>query len=307
MGYSNPPQQITTDGTNRQGIFLSDQTFVYVHSSERFPDESQLFFFDLEKNKAKPITFQRGLIQNGFVSDQKLYYSSNTDELKESPEALRKFLQRLPSSVRNEALFHIPFGPQELYRSLIDGTSIERLTENKGFDGFPALLPDGNTLVFSRWTNGQLRLMTQKIGQPKVLRMAATTVGHDLGVSLAPNLKSLAWSRISPDFKSSQIVVSDAKFKNLRYATLEKGMNWSPAWHPNSKSILFSSRGSSQTDYDIYEVSLEKDCVRRITNLSGDEYYPSLSPNGKKILFTATHKGSAQLFSQKYPEPFRCD
>ena len=305
-----PPEaiKITTEGKNRQPIYVSNSGFVYISQGREHHKDPQLYFKDIEQKKEKQISHQRGHIANGFYFDgtNKLFFTSSTDEEKETPFILKKYLDRFPSSVKNDSFFQVNFAPQEVYESKIDGTQIKRLTHFSGYDGFPAYLPTQNRLFFSRWSRGKLSLYAKSLTKDLAPWKVTKTSGHDLGLQLAPDKKRFAWFRFSPDFKSSQIITSDSSFKNTTYLTLENGVNWSPTWHPNGKSILYSAKNSGHNNFDLYEVSLDGECKRQITAYSGDEFFPAISPDGKNILFTSTMSGNEQIYKISYPGVMSC-
>ncbi len=302
-------QMVTFLGKNRQPVFISNSTFVYVSSDRnRSQKDPQLFFKDLVRGKEKQITHQRGTLTNGFFVDEKghIFYSSTTDEEKESPYQLKKYLDRFPSSVKNDSFFHVDFSPQEIYYSKIDGSDIERVTKYSGYDGFPTYLPKKDRLYFSRWYNGQLSFFAQSLNKNSAPWKVNKTAGHDLGLQISPDEQNFVWFRFSPDFRSSQVVSADLNFKGTNYLTLENGVNWSPTWHPNGKSVIYSARNSNMKDFDLYEVSTDGECKRQLTGFTGDEFFPAISPDGKQILFTSTRSGSEQIYKIAYPGPLSC-
>lgn len=303
-----PAKRVTKKGKNRQPIFVSNSIFVYVSEGRKAHKDPQLYFKDLRDNKEKRITHQRGQLSNGVFNEKvgKIFYSSSTDEEKETPLALQKYLNRFPASVSNDQFFQIDFVPSEIYASRIDGTEIERLTQYSGYDGFPVYDQQKNQIYFSRWQNQRLNLYAQSLSKNMAPWKLTSTQGHDLGLQISPDQKSLLWSRFSPDFKSSQVVVSDSGFKNIRFLTLESGINWSPVWHPNGQSVIYSSKSGKGTNFDLFEVSLNGDCKRQITGYNGDEFFPAISDDGRTLLFTSTQSGNEQIYKLKYPGTFSC-
>ena len=301
-------KRITKNGANRQPIFISNSAFVFVSKSRKNHKDPQLYFHDLLEGKEKRITHQRGDLTNGFYFDKKgeIIYSSSTDEEKETPYVLKKHLDRFPASVKNDSFFHVDFRPQEIYKSQIDGSDVQRLTEFSGYDGFPIYLQSKDRLYFSRWNKGQLSLYAKSMSKNLAPWKVAKTAGHDLGLQISPTENQFIWYRFSPDFKSSQVLLSDLNFKSPLYLTLESGVNWSPTWHPNGKTVIYSARTNNQRDFDLYEVSVNGECRRQLTSFSGDEFYPTVSPDGRTILFTSTQAGREQIYKMGYPEPLEC-
>lgn len=300
---SPPAKQITNVGQNRQAQFITDEDIVFISRSRNDHKDPQLYFKNLRKNKEKRITHQRGEINGGVIVNNqgKIIYSSTTDEEKETPFILKNYLDRFPSSVKNDHFFHLNFAPQEIYASQIDGTKIERLTEYPGFDGTPTYLEDKDRIYFSRWTGQQISIFAKSLSKHIEPWKLMKTTGNDLGLQLSPNKRQFVWSRFSPDFKSSQLLLSDLNFKNPEFLTLESGINWSPVWHPNGKTIIYSARNGHKGDFDLHEVSADGKCTRQLTSYAGDEFFPSVSPNGHKLMFTSTKTGREQIHEITYP------
>lgn len=303
-----PSKVVVSQGNNRQPVFVSNTSFIYISKDRKYHKDPQIYFRDLKTGKEKRITYQRGQVAGGLVLDKqgKIIYSSSTDEEKETPESLKPFLERFPSSVLNDSFFHIDFSPQEIYTSKVDGSEIQRLTDYPGYDGFPSYLEKSDRLYFSRWVNGKLSFYAKPFGKNLEPWKVVSTAGHDLGLQLSPSQEQFVWFRFSPDWKSSQLLLSETSFKNQQFLTLETGFNWSPTWHPNGQSILFSSRTNNMKDFDLFEVTVDGKCQRQLTAYEGDEFFPTISPDGKIILFTGTQTGNEQIHQMEYPGTLSC-
>ncbi|MEM7646997.1 MAG: hypothetical protein AAF203_08815 [Pseudomonadota bacterium] len=305
-----PPEahRITKQGKNRQPVYISNSGFIYVSKGRSQHNDPQLYFKDIKQGKEKRITHQKGQLANGFyVNDAgQIFFTSTTDEEKETPYTLKKYLSRFPSAVKNDAFFQVDFSPQEVYQAQVDGSEIKRLTQYSGYDGFPAYLKNKDRLYFSRWSDGKISLYAKSLKRNLAPWKVTKTAGHDLGLQLSPKQNQFVWFRFSPDFKGSQILLSDLDFKNTTYLTLESGTNWSPSWHPNGRSVLYSAKNIAMNSYDLFEVSTDGKCKRQITSYAGDEFFPSVSPDGQNILFTSTMSGNEQIYRVRYPGPLNC-
>jgi Tol biopolymer transport system component len=306
---STESKQITKVGSNRQPLFISDDSIIFISSNRGFNKDPQIYFKNLTTGKEKQLSYQKGQISLGAYDSTStfIYYASSTDEEKESPYILKKYLDRFPTSVKNDDFFQIDFEPQEIYSSLLDGSQITRLTEHLGFDSSPTYLKSKDRIYYSSWQSNQLTFYAKSIKQSELAPWKVTkTAGNDLGLQISSDEKQFVWSRFSPDFKSSQILLSDPQFKDIQMLTLNSGISWSPVWNPNNQSIIYSARFKNKDDFDLYEVSRDGNCQRQITSEAGDEFYPTISPKGDKILFTSTKSGKEQIHQIDYPEPITC-
>ncbi len=303
-----PPKPVTTVGTNRQPLFIDNDQFVFVSSGRKNHKSPQLYIKKVSDAFEKRITHQSGQISSGhfIINDQTLIYSSSTDEDKEYPLALKETIDRFPSSVKSDYFIHADFSPQEIYQSSIDGIDIIRLTDNMGFDGFPVYNPSTRLLYFSSFNKGQISLYSKPLSETQGAVRLLKTNGHDWGLQLSQKNKKFTWSRFSPDFKSSQILIAGLDFRNPQFVTLESGIQWSPVWHPNGETIIYSAKAKNRSDFDLFEIKVDGECQRQITSYEGDEFFPTVSPDGEKILFTATLGGQEQIYKLPYPGPWSC-
>ncbi len=305
---SAPAEQITTRGQNRQALFISDQEILFISRDRKRDQDPQLYKKNLNSGDEIQTTYQRGTIQIGAILHDKkqILFSSSSDEDNESPLALKKYLDRFPSSVDQGGFVYVDFNPQEIYLSTFDGSKITRLTQWSGFDGFPAYKKQGNQIYFSRFSNKQLRLYTMQNEEDAKAWPVIKTDGHDLGVQVSPQSNSFVWSRFSSDFQTSQIFASNSVFKKTKILTPDFDLSWSPSFHPDGQSVIFSARNKEMANLDLFEVTVDGKCHRQLSSYEGDEYFPTVSPDGTKIMFTSTQSGSEQIFMIQYPGPLKC-
>ena len=303
------PEQLTSKGHNRQAVFVNNNSLLFLSKDRRYHKDPQIYFMDLKNKKEKRVTFQRGHIINGLwnSSNKTIFYSSTTDEDTETPFILKPYLDRYPASIDAGFFSPVEFQASEIYSSHINGTNITRVSQSPGFDAFPAYLAGKNLLYFSRLQDGRISIFKKHMKKKKKPSKVMTTLGHDLGLQASPLQNQFVWYRFSPDFKSSQLMISDPFFKNQKFVTLDPGIQWSPSWHPNGGSILYSAKRPHENQYDLYEISTkDHECQRKLTSLPGDEFYPVLSPDGKNLVFTSTVTGQEQVHKMPYPGPLSC-
>ena len=303
-------EQLTTLGKNRQPLIVDGQGILYISRDRKDHKDPQIYFKSFLTGEEKRLTFQRGHIINGLWlnKDQKIVYASSTDEEKETPFALRKYI-RYPASIDTHFFFHLSLKPTESYTSQVDGTNVKRISKHSGFDAFPAYIESKDKLLFSRLEKGKINIFSRPLKAAKRHsgKKLIDTQGHDLGLQLSPTQNHLVWYRFSPDFKGSQLMMSKNDFKDLKMLTADDGISWSPTWHPSEETIFYSARRGQDKSFNLYEVSVKKGCQRKITSLPGDEFYPTVSTDGLSILFTATKSGSEQIHKMPYPTPFECE
>jgi Tol biopolymer transport system component len=305
---SAPAEQITSRGQNRQALFVDNGQIVFVSRERKRNEDPQIYLKNLTNGQERQLTHQRGLVQISALlpKQNKIIYSSTTDEEKESPLALKKYLDRFPSSIDHAPFVFLDLSPQEIYISDLQGIEIERLTEWSGFDGFATYKSDGDQIYFSRLNKNKLGLYTQLNKVQSTAWPVLKSDAHDLGIQYSPQTQKFVWSRFSPDFNNSELMIADPRFKKVTSLTTLPGVYWGAQFHPNGKSVIYSAKLEPMNNFDLFEADIHGKCHRQISSFEGDEYFPAINPEGNKIIFTSTQAGGEQIFMMDYPTPLEC-
>ena len=81
----------------------------------------------------------------------------------------------------------------------------------------------------------------------------------------------------------------------IRRLTDNTGIDESPSWSPNGRSIAFaSSRGKENTE--IYVMDVDGDNLRRLTNHTSQDGHPSWSPDGHSIAFFSNRDDNEDIY-----------
>jgi formylglycine-generating enzyme required for sulfatase activity/Tol biopolymer transport system component len=148
-----------------------------------------------------------------------------------------------------------------------------RLTEQSGFDGYPAWSPDGASLAF-----GSEALIPRGTYLVDVADFLAAPVWSEPGLLAAFLGYPAAWS---PDgaflavegTQSVSIVSADGS----REVPLGEGRRLS--WAPDGRQVVFGRGG------DLYRANADGTGLLRLTDTPGDEYGPAWSPDGRQIAY----------------------
>ncbi len=114
--------QATFEGNNSlSSINLKPFQLAYTSNQRIAHNHSQGYLLDLETLSEKRLTYQDGDVIRPFWYQDKIIYSSTTDEIKERPNILQKVTGQTEPSY-------------EIYQSDIESSDIERLTNRPGRD-----------------------------------------------------------------------------------------------------------------------------------------------------------------------------
>jgi Tol biopolymer transport system component len=153
-------------------------------------------------------------------------------------------------------------GDLDIYTMNADGSGVERLTRELGYDGGPFFSPDGQWIVYRAY-------------HPS----ASEEVAH---------YKALLTQDLVEPMKMD-LYVMRANGSAQRRITRLGGASFAPSFFPDSQRIIFASNyespGSSR--FELYTVDRDGDRLERITFPGGFNAFPMFSPDGKKLVFAS--------------------
>jgi TolB protein len=76
----------------------------------------------------------------------------------------------------------------------------------------------------------------------------------------------------------------------------ERGLNYTPAFSPNGRTLLFTRSGEDGTDIFSYDLA-DDCCLQRLTaGRFADNLSPTFSPDGGRVAFVSTRAGLPQIY-----------
>jgi WD40 repeat protein len=265
--------QFTLDG--EEILFISEKRQAHRHP--------QLYAIDLGTFQERRLTFQDGHVFDAIAfSENEVSYSSTTDEYKERP------LLFYPEMAKQ------PFPSTEIYLANIQGVSIERLTQEAGFDGFihrHPLRPD--SILFSKWHQGHLQLW--QLNTKTKARILLRSV-KDRSVSNAhfsPLLKKWLWMETLAG-GDTEIWTGNSQFQkserlNLPFAKLKDAQ-----WIPDQVKISFLMSKENKTEALFWDI--ENQCLGSL--FTHDDLIHSLvwSPNKTHLAMGAVDDNQLNIY-----------
>lgn len=269
-----PDEQIfsmNADGTGRRLIStgLGRTTCSYFS-----PDEKHVFFSSTHEKNAGPqvkLDMSKGYLWK--VNPQFSLYRANADGT-----GLTKILDKRSyvaettiapdgSYMTFTGLFD---GDLDIYRSKLDGSDIQRLTTEYGYDGGPFVSWDGKSIVYRR--SPAFRTSEEREAYKALLK---------------ENL-------VRPGRMDLWIMKADGSGK--RQVTSLPGASFAPFLHPNNRQIIFCSNWEDPKgrEFDLYVVNVDGRGLRRITTSPGFDGFPMFSRDGKKLIWASNRHGKVQ-------------
>ena len=169
-------------------------------------------------------------------------------------------------------------GDLELYLMNPDGSGVEQLTDEAGYDGGAFFSLDGEWIVWraSRPTG-------------KALEEYRTLLADGL---IRPGKLELFIMKLS-ERKPMQITRNGAA-------------NFGPYWHPDGEHIIFSSNMDDPKgrNFDLYLVNIHSRETERVTTYEGFDGFPMFSHDGKTLVFASNRfgkvKGETNVFTAQW-------
>lgn len=215
---------------------------------------------------------------------------------------------------------HAPAGTlheaSQIYIMAADGAGVRRLTQNSHSDHFPALSPDGTTIVFD---SNRARAPGEPINTSDLFLMNSdgsrqTMLTRGSSASWSPDGSQIAFQASAsgngrPVKPYPGAAVSDGEIFVLRVMGLEaqgppRNLTNSPAaidedadWSPSGDLILFTSHGVEDdgVDSETAEIFVTRadgtGSPVRLTNNGEEERAPSWSPDGRLIVYMCRGDG----------------
>jgi Tol biopolymer transport system component len=159
----------------------------------------------------------------------------------------------------------------DLYLMRPDGSRAVRITHAHGYDGGPAISPDGKRVLFRADRDSSGRLQLFKL--------------------------DLVYDKSNPPE-----VVGTTRERQL---TKNTHVNIAPVWHPAGRWVMYANneQGNDNFELRLMRRSGAQDC--RITFTKGFDGFPTFSPDGSRLLWSSkrTADGTTQLFVARFKVP----
>ncbi len=167
-----------------------------------------------------------------------------------------------------------------------------QITDGTGPEFFPALAPDGKSLIYASRAKGNWDIYWQRVGGKTTVNLTKDSTADDTQPVYSPDGNYIA-------FRSERtphgIYVMEATSENPRRVS---DMGQHPSWSPDGKRLVvgadaFTSPTSrSVIPSALWLIDVTTGSKRLLTE--GDAVQPSWSPRGDRIAYWGLHPGSGQ-------------
>lgn len=297
--------QLTFGGQNAEAYWSKDGKHIVFQSLQPgFPDE-QIFLMNSDGTDKKLISTGKGRCTCSYLTpDNKFIYFSSTHERNEGPQKkldmskgylwmvnpdFAIYKHNLKTGVTEPVIKANGYlaettidpggrymtytsdkdGDLEVYRSRLDGTREQKLTDEAGYDGGPFVSWDGKKIVWRRdliESDDEMKdykgLLAQHLVRPSKL----------------------------------EIWIMDANGKNKKQVTNLQKASFAPFLHPDGKRIIFCSNFEDPKgrEFDLYLINVDGTGLEKVTHTGDFDGFPMFSRDGKKLIFASNRNGKVR-------------
>ena len=297
-------RQLTFGGQNAEAYFSANGRQLIFQRQESDSGCDQQYIMNVDGSGLRRVSSGKGRTTCGyfFAGDRRIVYASTAHVGAACPAPPDR------SQGYVWALYDY-----DLYTANANGSNLQRLTSNPGYDAEATLSPDGKTILFTSLRNGDLDLYTMNVDGSN-LRRLTTAVGYDGGAFFSHDGTRIVWRRSllataadSGDYTlllASNVVrptrmeiwVMNADGSDQRQVTNLGGANFAPFFTPDDRQIIFSSNHTNPRgrNFDLYLVNLDGTGLEQVTTDADFDGFPMFSPDGTKLVLASNRHGKAR-------------
>lgn len=201
-------------------------------------------------------------------------------------------------------------GGRDLYIMDVYSRQIQRLTNNGASNGSPAWSPDGYEIAFASDYADAYGIFVMRVDCKDSFEHCAKrlTLIDDYWYAApawSPDGKSIAFvttkdttSAFDDSLGNANIYIMNRDGSNLNRLTENPGEDYTPAWSPDSRSLVYSAQNIQfgKMELMIIDTQCSTDCIRLLFSDAVD-LMPAWSSDGSSIVFVDARDGSFEMYT----------
>ena len=196
-------------------------------------------------------------------------------------------------------------GGMDIFETRIDGAKPKRLTSADGYDAECGYSPSGESIVFTSDRNGSPDLYIMNADGGNV-RQLTNAPGYDGGPFYSPEGQRIIFRADRRQDDHLQLFVINTDGTGERQLTRHGPVvNWAPYWHPNGRSIIYTTSIHGHYNYEVYLLNIDTGRSQRVTFSARFDGLPVFSPDGSMMMWTSQRgrTGTSQVFLADFEGP----
>jgi Tol biopolymer transport system component len=298
-------RQLSFGGENAEAYFSSDGKQLTFQSTRDGRECDQIYSMNIDGSNVKMISTGEGRTTCSyfFPGSKRVLYSSTHLADKQCP----------PKPDFSRGYVWAVYPGFDIFTAKPDGSDLEQLTSEPGYDAEATISLDGKKIVFTSMRDGDLDIYTMDADGKNVRRLT-DQLGYDGGPFWSADGKQIVYRAHHPktdeekaDYTNLlkrnlirpsvlEIWVMNADGSNKRQITSNGKANFGPYFFPDGKRIIFSSNidDPGGRNFDLYLINIDGTGLERITYNETFDGFPMFSPDGKKLVFASNRNAKKQ-------------
>lgn len=300
-------RQLTFGGDNAEAYWSTDdEMLVFQATNNAWGVECDQIYVtrwkesNLEKDQADMASTGWGRTTCSYFlpGDSTIIYASTHEADTKCPAKPEK---------REDGKYVWPVYPSfDIYVAKLDGTVIDTLTHEPGYDAEATVSPKGDKIVFTSMRSGDLELYVMDIDGSNVLQIT-NELGYDGGAFFSPDGEKLIFRSSRPKTEEEiavyqgllaeglvmptemELYMCNADGSNLKKLTNLGKANWCPFFHPSGDKVIFASNHATERGFpfNLYMIDTTGNNLEQITHDKVFDAFPVFSNNGKHLVFSS--------------------
>ena len=287
---------LTFGGENAEAYWSADGKQISFQSTRDDLQCDQIFIMDADGGRPHLVSTGKGRTTCAyfFPDGKKILYASTHLTSPDCP----------PKPDHSKGYVWILYPSYEIFTANADGSGIQRLTDNWGYDAEATVSPDGSRIIFTSSRDGDFDLYTMRPDGSDLKRITKE-LGYDGGAFYSRDGKRIVWRASRPKTEAEkaayaellrdnairpgalELFVADADGSHARQVTANGAANFCPYFTPDGKRIIFASNLGDPRgrNFDLWMVRDDGTGLEQITFNPSFDGFPMFSPDGKRLVF----------------------
>jgi len=298
-------RQLTFGGENAEAYFSADDKHLIFQSRPDTKSCDQMFTMDIDGSNRRQVSTGGGRTTCGyfFPDGKHILYSSTRGAGPECP----------PPPDWSHGYVWKMYPEYEIYKARPDGSEVQQLTHNFGYDAEATISRDGNHIVFTSLRNGDLDIYSMN-PNGKHMRRLTTELGYDGGPNYSFDGTKIVYRAYHPETpeeiadykellrtyelhpKRFEIFVMNADGSGKRQVTQFGAASFCPFFHPDGKRIIFASNrlDPKGRSFALYLINEDGTGLEQVTYDPQFNAFPMFSLDGKMLVWAANRNGKVR-------------
>ncbi len=292
-------RQLTHGGQNAEAYWSPDGSKLVFQSTRDELACDQIFVMDADGSNVRMVSTGNGVTTCGyFLADgESIVYASTHaggDACPARPD-------------RSQGYVWAVYPTFDIYRTDVNGTAPQRLTDAWGYDAEATVNWKTNTVIYTSKSSGDLELWSMRPDGSQKKQLTAAT-GYDGGAFLSPDGAKIVMRAHHPEGDENrrayldllrrdltapmkmEVFVGDADGSGWQQVTDFGCASFAPQFTPDGKRIIFSSNRNNcdSREFELFIMDLDGSNLEQVTDFGGFTSFAEFSPDGKQLVFSSS-------------------